>query len=108
MSIKRYKARWYSDEDKEWEEPAYLVEDDEGDWVRYKDVPPALDEAYMKGQNFLNDRMPWVSVEDELPEDGDECVIVYSKEHGVSFEANDLVKDDNFVTHWQPLPDAPE
>ena len=55
----------------------------------------------------------WISVKDRLPEQTIECLF-YDKNYGHviglfclgSFE--DQYKEYTQVTHWQPIPDAPE
>ena len=57
----------------------------------------------------------WISVDDELPEDGKE-VLVYRNNYGCRIEiyyegfwgVDNLMEKFYPVTHWQPLPDAPK
>lgn len=63
-------------------------------------------------------RNPWISVEDELPECGDECLVCFGDsdirpeiDHmDIEVEYGDFywVNFDGEVTHWMPLPNAPK
>lgn len=54
---------------------------------------------------------PWVSVEDALPEKGDERILALWSCQDISFlKAKDIGTDEytSVVTHWMPLPKSPK
>ena len=76
--------------------------------------------CYESGEQLNNDEIAsyliahgvtvqeWISVDDRLPDVGN-IVLIYSETYGVCL---DSYSDDTFdyfnVTHWMPLPPAPE
>ena len=62
--------------------------------------------------NSSNNSSSWISVEDRLPEGGKWYVVHTNRDctrTGYCYhKANEWYVNDEKVTHWQPLPDAPE